>query len=118
MKEGAGQANFMDRDYFKIRLLNLKEETLAAIESASESSKPVALDQTMVGRLSRIDAIQQQEMALAAKRRREQLVRQIDEALKRIESGDYGYCVKCDEEIAEKRLELDPVVLTCVNCAQ
>jgi DnaK suppressor protein len=108
----------MNKGYFKNKLLELKKETLGAIERSKDSSKPVELDQTMVGRLSRMDAMQQQEMALAAKRRREQLIYQIEDALKRIESGDYGYCIMFDEEIAEKRLDLDPVILTCIKCAQ
>lgn len=108
----------MNKHYFKNKLLELKKETLSAIERSKDSSKPVELDQTMVGRLSRMDAMQQQEMALASKRRRQQLIFQIEDALKRIESGDYGYCIMCDEEIAEKRLDLDPVILTCIKCAQ
>lgn len=89
-------------DYFRNKFLKLKVETIDAIERPRDSSKPVELDQTMVGRLSRMDAMQQQEMALASKRRRDQLLYQIEAGLKRIESGDYGYCIKCDEEIAEK----------------
>lgn len=107
----------MNIEHFKSRLAALKAETLEVIEKSKDTSKPVELDQTMVGRLSRMDAMQQQEMALATKRRREQLLIQIEQAFQRIESGDYGYCIKCDEAIAEKRLELDPVILTCVQCA-
>lgn len=107
----------MDMKYFKDKLIRLKTDTLDAIEKSKDTSKPVELDQTTQGRLSRMDAMQQQEMALATKRRREQLLIGIEQAFRRIESGDYGYCVKCDEDIAEKRLKLDPVVLTCVKCA-
>jgi len=39
-------------------------------------------------------------------------------ALKRIESGDYGYCLNCDEEIAVKRLEIDPAAPLCLDCAR
>ena len=108
----------MNIEYLKHKLLELKEETLATVERAKESSKPVELDQTTQGRLSRMDAMQHQEMALASKRRREQFILQIDQALKRIEEGDYGYCINCGEEIAEKRLDPDPVVLTCIECAK
>lgn len=107
----------MNLEHFKNKLTALKAETLDVLEKSKDTSKPVELDQTMVGRLSRMDAMQQQEMALATKRRREQLLIQIEQAFQRIESGDYGYCIKCDEEIAERRLKLDPVILTCVKCA-
>ena len=107
----------IDIKRFEKMLTRLKTETESAISSAMSSTKPVELDQTTVGRLSRIDAIQQQEMALASERRRHDLLNKIDLAFKRIEKGDYGYCIKCDEEIAEKRLELDSTILTCIKCA-
>lgn len=106
-----------DTAYFKAKLLRLRDETAAALAQVAESSKPVALDQTMVGRVSRIDAIQQQEMALAARRRRQEYLEKIDAALKRIETEDFGYCLTCDEEIAAARLELDPTLPTCIHCA-
>jgi DnaK suppressor protein len=107
----------IDIKHFERVLMELKTETENALSSAKSSTKPVELDQTMVGRLSRMDAIQQQEMALASERRRHDLLIKIDAALKRIAKGDYGYCIKCDEKIAEKRLELDPTILTCIRCA-
>lgn len=92
----------MDSEYFKNKLAKLKAETQEILDKSKGHSAPVELDQTTQGRLSRMDAMQQQEMALATKRRREQLLTQIEQAYRRIENGDYGYCVKCDEEIAEK----------------
>lgn len=77
----------------------------------------VELDQSRVGRLSRMDAIQVQEMALAAKRRRQAELNRIQAALKRLDDGDYGYCVSCDEPIARKRLDVDPATPTCISCA-
>lgn len=107
----------MDAAYFKDKLLRLRQETLDSIEKSKDTSKPVELDQTSVGRLSRMDAIQQQNLALAAKRRRHEYLKQIDRALKRIEDGDFGYCTACDEEIAFKRLDLNPVIQSCIQCA-
>lgn len=108
----------MNKDVFKNKLLNLKHETQETLAMADASTQTVELDQTSVGRVSHIDAIQQQEMALAGQRRRQELLVKIDTALRRVESDDYGFCVMCDEPIAEKRLELDPTVLTCVSCAE
>lgn len=107
----------VDIAYFKEKLLVLRDETRAAIDLGAESAKPVTLDQTMVGRVSRIDAIQQQEMTLAAQRRRSEYLTKIEAALKRIDSGDFGYCRTCDEEIAHARLNLDPTLPTCITCA-
>ncbi|MDD9899417.1 MAG: TraR/DksA C4-type zinc finger protein [Alphaproteobacteria bacterium] len=104
-------------DIYRQRLLAEKEELASLMEDSAESAKPVTLDQTMVGRVSRIDAIQQQEMALASARRRAQRGVMIDQALARAESGDYGYCVSCDEEISPRRLDLDPAIPICIQCA-
>ena len=107
----------IDIDKFKAKLEEIKIQTEADIATAEDSTKPVELDQTMVGRLSRMDAMQQQQMALASERRRHQELQKIELAFKRIEEDEYGYCIKCDEEIAEKRLEFDPTILTCIGCA-
>ncbi|GAB4170925.1 MAG: TraR/DksA C4-type zinc finger protein [Thalassobaculales bacterium] len=82
-----------------------------------ENARPVALDQTSVGRLSRMDAMQLQAMAQETERRRRTERLRIQSALRRIETVDYGYCVRCDEPIAEKRLMLDPATTTCIHCA-
>mgnify|MGYP006447587757 CR=1 FL=1 len=104
-------------DHFKKLLEARRDELRQLMQSGKDSTKPVELDQQSVGRLSRMDAMQVQAMALASERQRQQELHAIEEAFRRIESGDYGYCVSCDEEIALKRLEVNPTVLTCIRCA-
>ena len=102
---------------FKQQLLDLKVE-LEALESiAKESGKTVELDQCAVGRLSRMDAMQGQQMALASERRRKVHLVQIEAALKRIENDDFGFCNACDEAIPMGRLEFDPTMMRCIKCA-
>lgn len=99
------------------RLLQWRAE-LENLSGLSEQSRStVDLDQQSVGRLSRMDAMQQQAMAQATERQRQQDLQRIEAALKRIDAGDYGYCLQCDEEIPQKRLEIDPAAVTCVKCA-
>jgi len=98
-------------------LLDRKAELEALRAQSAKSREAVELDQTRQGRLSRMDAMQQQEMAKEAERRRDLDARKIAAALERMETDDYGYCIKCDEPIAAKRLELDPALATCVACA-
>jgi DnaK suppressor protein len=86
-------------------------------ESDAESKRAVTLDQSSVGRLSRMDAMQQKEMDRAAARRRTVQRQQIKGALKRLAEGDYGNCLNCDEEISERRLAADPATPFCVRCA-
>lgn len=107
----------LDVSVFRDRLVARRRELLDLAASSADSRKPVELDQTRVGRLSRMDALQNQAMSLEAERRRQRELQRIEASLKRIEEGDYGYCVACGEQIPLRRLELDPTLPTCVACA-
>ncbi len=72
----------------------------------------------MVGRLSRMDALQEQAMQVETERRRHQELQRIEAALERIDEGEFGYCAVCGDEIELKRLEHDPTVPTCIACAK
>ena len=102
----------------KARLIALRADLRDTSATSAESREPVELDQSRVGRLSRMDALQGQAMALEIARRRENEVRRIDAALARIDGGEYGYCVTCGEDIAAKRLDLDPAAAVCIDCAR
>ena len=91
---------------------------LDRLDALSEEGRaPVTLQQDSVGRLSRMDAMQQQAMAQAEERRRVAERSRIRAALDRLDEGEWGYCVACGEEIAEGRLRNDPSVARCVGCA-
>jgi DnaK suppressor protein len=98
-------------------LLALKQSLLKAQETGDQAEQTVELDQTRMGRLSRMDAMQVQAMSKETGRRRRQKLLQIDAALRRLEEDDYGYCQDCGEDIAPARLEVDPTVLLCITCA-
>lgn len=83
-----------------------------------EAQKTVELDQQSVGRLSRMDALQQQAMAKATQTRRANMRLRIIAALSRIDEEEFGYCMTCGDEIAAKRLQLDPTIATCISCAR
>lgn len=99
------------------KLLKLRAELEAADETAEGSAAIVELDQSKVGRLSRMDAMQAQAMAKASSQRRDEMLQRITGALKRIDDGEYGLCLKCEKAINPKRLEFDPTVLLCIDCA-
>jgi DnaK suppressor protein len=99
------------------RLRARRQELLRLTAAHEEESQPVELDQSSVGRLTRMDALQSQAMAVEVERRRIAELARIAGALERLEQGEYGYCVTCGEPIAPKRLELDPATPLCVNCA-
>lgn len=94
-----------------------KADLLALKAMAADSTAPVTLDQQSVGRLSRMDAMQQQAMAQAQDRKRDQDLLRIEAALMRVRDDEYGYCVECGDEIAAKRLAIDPAATLCIGCA-
>ena len=99
------------------KLLALRAELENAATAGAESAAVVELDQSKVGRLSRMDAMQAQAMAKAAGQRREASLRRITQALKRVDNGEFGVCEECDESINPKRLEFDPTATLCIACA-
>lgn len=90
-------------------------EIAIELDDAVDSSKPVAPD-VSVGRLSRMDSMQMQQIALAAKRRLEEERGRLQEARQRIDAGNYGRCPQCGEDIAEERLLNQPDAITCIPC--
>lgn len=108
----------MDISFFKASLITMREVILSSRARTGNDRKPVELDQQAVGRLSRMDALQQQAMAMEAERRRGLQLGRIDAALKRVDDDSFGFCVLCEEEIGDKRLTLDPTTPTCVKCAE
>ena len=102
---------------FRQQLLQLQKDLAGLKTIAAAASGIVELDQTSVGRLSRMDALQGQAMSREQVRRRELELQKISTALRRIEADDYGYCLDCDEPIAIQRLTLDPAATLCIRCA-
>jgi DnaK suppressor protein len=108
----------MTPDLWRALLIEEQRELETLSRDSSEGRGAVTLDQQSVGRVSRIDAMQQQAMAQEAERRRLLRRRRIESALKRLDDGEFGYCVHCGKEIAEERLKFDPAAPSCVTCAK
>lgn len=104
-------------EHFRELLEAQRQALLATTDAARDSTRPVMLDQASVGRLSRMDAMQGQAMAIETQRRRDIQLRRIQAALSRVQSGDYGRCTACEEEIALPRLQADPASGLCIACA-
>ncbi len=103
---------------FKQQLLSSQTSLKDAEVSAKQDAGTVELDQSRLGRLSRMDALQSQQMALETARRQELQLIKINGALKRIENGDFGVCFACGEEIDNRRLEIDPSSTRCIGCVE
>ncbi|MGK0408810.1 conjugal transfer protein TraR [Shewanella sp. Actino-trap-3] len=103
--------------HFKQQLLQLRSELMSLSSTSDDAAKAVELDQSAVGRLSRMDAMRAQSMAIEAKVRREHQILSIEGALRRIAADDFGFCLTCGEEINIRRLEVDPSYSLCIKCA-
>lgn len=100
------------------KLLQRRIAELEAGAGADASrSDAVELDQARVGRLSRMDAMQQQAMLDATRMRNQHELARLRWALALIDSDDFGYCEGCDDLIAAGRLRIDPAARYCVACA-
>ena len=96
------------------------EESLVEIEQylqkTEESAEAVSPDKGL-GRLSRMEAMQDQQLILEARRRKKMQKIAVQAALQRIENGQFGTCIFCGNAIALDRLEVAPESSTCVNCS-
>ena len=105
-------------DGFRQQLIRSREQLQALEEMAKESTRPVELDQAAIGRLSRMDAMQGQQMALETARRRQQQLQRIEAALRRIDAGEYGECEVCGGVIDPRRLAIEPTATRCIDCVR
>lgn len=74
------------------------------------------LDQSAVGRLSRIEALQNQGMTQTLKERERLQLEQVLKALERIDAGTFGFCSDCRGPIRFERLLVFPEALNCAAC--
>lgn len=105
-------------EVFERRLEAELADVHEALARAGDSAGIVKLDQSRVGRLSRVDALQQQAMAMGRRERLANRVRRIEAALARVKSGTLGQCCGCGDAVEPARLELDPATVFCRDCQQ
>ena len=96
-------------------LLSLGETLRIQLNHSEDGSKPVDLDQP-IGRLSRMDALQQQHMTQANRSMAQRRLQQVEAALARHQNGEYGTCLECEESIGFARLKARPESLFCIAC--
>ena len=102
----------------EIQLIIIDKLNQLALEDEKNktASETVPLDQQSVGRLSRMDALQQQAMAKAVDLRRQIEKKTLEDALTRIIRNEYGECIDCGDFIEFERLKVKPSVLKCSEC--
>lgn len=108
----------LNLDHYKKRIEDELIKIQEGLNQTQQSAGTVILDQSSVGRLSRMDAMQQQAMAQGLRGRLQLRHRKLKGALVRIEAGNFGCCCQCDEPLDPARLEIDPSQLFCIDCLQ
>ncbi|MDI6748085.1 MAG: TraR/DksA C4-type zinc finger protein [Rhodocyclaceae bacterium] len=99
-------------------LENRLDKLRAELTRTAAAAAPVELDQTAQGRLSRMDAMQQQAMAASLAERLRTEIRKTEAALDRVAAGTYGECCRCGDEIEARRLAADPATPFCAGCVK
>ena len=102
----------------KADLEALKTQLETLLAGNAEAAAPVELDQTRVGRLSRMDAMQMQQQQKAEQARNRLHLQQTLNALAAVTNNDYGYCQQCDEPIGFARLKVRPEAPLCISCQE
>lgn len=110
----------MDIRYFSNKLKSLENDLTSQLNANEQIgvNDTVKLDQQSTERLSRMDAMQTQQMDLEQQRRLQRQLTAIHMAQKRIAEDDFGYCIQCGEDISFKRLDANPCIVKCINCAK
>ena len=86
------------------------------MEVTDRALETVELDQTAVGRLSRMDSLQSQGMAKSLREREEVSLALIQGALRRFDNGTYGSCTVCEGPVGFERLFVFPETERCADC--
>lgn len=97
-------------------LEELKTELEGRMKITEEQAQPVDLNEP-IGRLSRMDAIQMQQMALAGLSREQERYVRVRRALVLVDDESFGNCESCKRPIGIDRLLFQPEILLCVRCA-
>lgn len=106
-----------DNETIRTRLLVLRDQLEATLQTAKDDARPVDLELS-IGRLSRMDAIQQQERAKRRVAQVTQRIALVRQALIRLERGEYGECARCGDDISEARLDARPESPVCLPCQE
>jgi DnaK suppressor protein len=113
----------VDTDRFRATLLEERERVRRAIDYLHEETPGSLEDQTeeIVGGADNhpadaATATLDREIDYTLEENSDQVLQQIDEALKRIDEGTFGTCARCGGEIPEERLEARPWATLCIDC--
>jgi DnaK suppressor protein len=115
--DGGGRLNKKDLKKFKSMLEESKRQLLASAKKTLTEEASFDTDD-LPDEIDQASSEYSQSMIFRLRDREKFLLAKIDKALARVESGTFGICEKCEEEISLKRLEARPVTTLCIRCKE
>ena len=107
----------MENDNIEQKINDEISKTEALIKEYKELTKPISPD-SAIGRVSRMDAINNKSVSEANLRQAESKLRNLKRVFSQLGSAEFGICLKCKQPIPLGRILIRPESLLCVNCAQ
>ena len=107
----------MENDNIEQKINEEISKTSALIKEYKELTKPISPD-SAIGRVSRMDAINNKSVVEANLRQAESKLRNLKRVFSQLGSKEFGVCLKCKQPIPLGRILIRPESLLCVNCAQ
>jgi DnaK suppressor protein len=107
----------MAKDDIKQIIVDEISKTEKSIKEYKDMVKPIAPD-VAIGRISRMDAINNKSVMEASLRQIEQKLKNLNKVLSQLGSKEFGICIKCKQPIPIGRILIRPESLHCVNCAR
>ena len=102
----------------EIRKILLEEKEKIGVEIKSKQLNLSDIERDVGDEVDNSMVEQERELNLLLQDREKQHLEAIDEALQRIETGEYGFCDECGDQIDQKRLMVIPLAQLCITCQQ
>lgn len=107
----------INRSELKARIEAEIRKTQALVDEYKELTQPIS-PENAIGRVSRMDAIQNKSVMEAALRKNQEKLENLNDALSRVFDENFGICVRCRQAIPLGRILLMPQSRTCVKCSR
>ncbi len=105
-----------EKEELKGKIIAKISQTKKEIIELTELTKPISPENS-IGRISRMDAINNKSVAEAALRSTKQKLNKLNFALTKVDAKDFGICIYCKNAIQPARLMYLPESTRCVRCA-
>lgn len=106
----------MNKKEIETKILEEIRSSESHISDLIDLTKPIS-PENAIGRISRMDAINNKSINEASLRQAEEKLKKLKAALEKVNNKDFGICIRCEKPIPIGRIMLMPHSTKCVNCA-